>query len=65
VGLACPIFCTCDQPKFSLLKSAPIPDLNSEEIYFRVASELSKPFASGAIPRNRSEFEIVTTSDWV
>jgi hypothetical protein len=32
-----------DQPKFSLQKSAPIPDLNSEDIYFRVASELSKP----------------------
>jgi hypothetical protein len=32
-----------DQPKFSLPKSAPIPDLNSEDIYFRVASELSKP----------------------
>ena len=32
-----------DQPKFSLPKSAPIPDLNSEDLYFRVALERSKP----------------------
>jgi hypothetical protein len=32
-----------NQPKLSPLKSAPFPDLNSEAIYFRVASEFFKP----------------------
>lgn len=41
-----------NQPMFSLLKSARIPDLNSEETYFRVASEISKPHSQGGIIMN-------------
>jgi hypothetical protein len=38
-----------DQPQFSLAQPVPIPDLNWEDIYFRVASELSKPIRKLAL----------------